>query len=421
MFRLGSGLIEQIQSLKTEEDPLVAGHVTEESGGQPLVSELTPANHNGRVVSIGVYLPRNAEASFVRDVGQLTRIDSSACSRIPHNVFLCGAKQWLDESGSEEAQAYRNAVKVGESLAALAYHKEECAGCTTLFFEGPRFVRLPIRFADPPALCGEDVAVVDEYARGQDHQLERRQLLGSVLCRQLQAVDDLAKYQGLLTSLHEFASRLTTEYTAFVKEFSLDAITDELAARKSEYINRANGAVAAIQNELLAIPVSTIVVGTQITRGEGWDLSNLVIFVSFLTFFVFLMILVHNQWLSLDAIADEVEHHSGQLRAKYASLGQTIAKGFDTVQKRISHQRRVLRTVVAIATAALAFSAGRYAYSFRYVRHSTVRAWDALTHRADGGYPLPMFDTQTPAVGMKVSAPTNATVATAADDPASPP
>lgn len=63
--------------------------------------------------------------------------------------------------------------------------------------------------------------------------------------------------------MSEFYSKYVDGYRLFVSNFSYDKVISELELAKVEYTGKIHKAFTDIQNQILGIPVATVVVATQ--------------------------------------------------------------------------------------------------------------------------------------------------------------
>ncbi|HGY8153981.1 TPA: hypothetical protein ACNTEA_005073, partial [Escherichia coli] len=65
-------------------------------------------------------------------------------------------------------------------------------------------------------------------------------------------------------------------YKVFVSGFSYEKILDQLRVAKIEEMGKIHKVFSDIQNQILGIPVATIIVATQMKQANGWDSQALI-------------------------------------------------------------------------------------------------------------------------------------------------
>jgi hypothetical protein len=108
-----------------------------------------------------------------------------------------------------------------------------------------------------------------------------------------------------MTSANQLAPMV---YRLFVSNFSYDKVRSELEAAQVEYTAKIHKVFTDIQNQLLTIPVATVVVATQMELATGSDqfwIDTAVLMGSFI-FVILVGFLVCNQKHTLDTLEKEI-------------------------------------------------------------------------------------------------------------------
>lgn len=97
--------------------------------------------------------------------------------------------------------------------------------------------------------------------------------------------------------------------------FFLRENTDQLRVAKIEEMGKIHKVFSDIQNQILGIPVATIIVATQMKQANGWDsqaLINTAVVLGALFFTIMILFVLFNQWQTLTAINDELNHKNNK-------------------------------------------------------------------------------------------------------------
>jgi hypothetical protein len=146
-------------------------------------------------------------------------------------------------------------------------------------------------------------------------------------------------------------------------QFSPDEVNYPAAGHFSEYLaedaridytQKIHKTIVDIQNQLLGIPVATIVVASQLKAPtdcgpELW--TNFAVLAGAWIFVVLLLIAIANQWLTLDVIGDEIDRQQTRLREEFAAVSDDFADTFAKLKGRITWHRWVLGVVALIGIA----------------------------------------------------------------------
>ena len=129
------------------------------------------------------------------------------------------------------------------------------------------------------------------------------------------------KFSVLLSKLEDIYKTLDHDYAVFASSFSYEKVRNEIENAKLEEQVKIHKVITDIQNQILGIPVATVIVATQFKTQKLAD-NNLIyqfwvntgIFVGVFIFSVFLWYLINNQKSSLKGIEEEIKRKDGVLR-----------------------------------------------------------------------------------------------------------
>lgn len=151
--------------------------------------------------------------------------------------------------------------------------------------------------------------------------------------------------------------------TTFVSGFSYEKIIDQLKAAKLEEFGKIHKTFSDIQNQILSIPISTMIVATQMKKANGWDvqaISNTAIIIGSLIFAISLIISLFNQMQTLNTIEEEVEYKKKQAKKLYKSIYEDICITFDAIDRRLFAQRIAIWCVGAVLAISVIYSVAIY-------------------------------------------------------------
>ena len=129
----------------------------------------------------------------------------------------------------------------------------------------------------------------------------------------------------------------------------------------SSVLNR--GVFADIQNQLLGIPVATIIVATQMkdVKALGYEFwVNTSVLVGCWVFSVLMIFLLHNQSHTLAVLRDEIDRQKRQLKKEYSAVADLFADTFRYLSKRAFTQRVILWIIDGFVVLGLVLSHAVY-------------------------------------------------------------
>ncbi|KAB0654284.1 hypothetical protein F7P73_02840 [Acinetobacter bohemicus] len=172
-------------------------------------------------------------------------------------------------------------------------------------------------------------------------------------------------FSVLLSKLGEIYKTLDHDYTVFASSFSYEKLRNEIENAKLEEQVKIHKVITDIQNQILGIPVATVIVATQFKTQKlaGNDLVyqfwvNTGIFVGVMIFSVFLWYLIKNQKDSLVGIETEIDRKDRVLQKTSDVYEKIKAENgnkapFSELMVRIKTQKTiftVVQWVTVIAT-----------------------------------------------------------------------
>ena len=195
------------------------------------------------------------------------------------------------------------------------------------------------------------------------HREQKLTILGNCV-KSLCSVFEMKKvFPQILSDAPAFNESIRKGYRIFVSGFSYEKIIDQLKAAKIEEFGKIHKSFSDIQNQILGIPISTMIVSTQMKKANGWDvqaISNTAIIIGSLIFAILLIISLFNQMQTLNTIEEEVAYKKKQAKKLYKSIYEDICITFDAIDRRLFAQRIAIRCVGAVLAISVIYSVAIY-------------------------------------------------------------
>ncbi len=167
------------------------------------------------------------------------------------------------------------------------------------------------------------------------------------------------RFKHLLTNASELGKKFEQGYQLFAAGFSYEKVRDQVEAARVEYSGKIHKVFSDIQNQLLSIPVATIVVATQMkgAKALGYEFwVNSAVLVGCWVFAILMMFLLHNQSHTLAVLRDEIERQKRQLRKEYAAIASSFTNTFKYLSRRAFAQRVILWVIDGLVVLGLFLS-----------------------------------------------------------------
>lgn len=226
-----------------------------------------------------------------------------------------------------------------------------------VFIDSAKFV-LPICY-DMGDLSKLSQQAGNEILARLDQDIHREQKL-VILIGVVKSLCSIApegdRFKHFLNNLQAVLKEFDEGYKLFVAGFSYEKIVDEMEDAKLEELAKIHRTFSDIQNQILSIPVATVIVATQIksTSKVGTILwVNTAILVGAIIFVVLTYLLLKNQRQTLDEIGQEIDRKREQIERDYSAIKDVTEKSMGSLKKRLRAQRRAFRAVEIIVTIGL--------------------------------------------------------------------
>jgi hypothetical protein len=156
----------------------------------------------------------------------------------------------------------------------------------------------------------------------------------------------------LAQNINELVKRITEGYKLFASSFSYSKMRGEVEKTQSEYVGRIHKTFSDIQGQILGLPVASLVVATQLRPARVCDVfafANFAVIAGGWLFAILLIASCLNQWLTLNAIAQEIKDQRRKLDEDFREIKDTFSLSFDAIGTRIFWHRGALIVIVVVA------------------------------------------------------------------------
>lgn len=285
----------------------------------------------------------------------------------PHPRFLVLDTKASSDDGSNiesEIGRYLLAVKLAKSF-------KEVAGFFDLddqslvFISNGRF-DIPVNYSADD-LSKMDVDVVQALTTlipSDTHKKQCAGILATAIVDLVRSQPPSSRFPFLLSHARELRTAYDQGYKMYAAGFSYEKLKDTVEAARVEYVGKIHKVLSDIQNQLLGIPVATIIVATQLKedKGTGPELFiNTAVLLGAWVFVALTLLLIRNQQHTLKVLKDEISRQKRQLLKEYAPVAEMLADTFKSLESRALTQTIVLWVIFAAVVAGLVLANWSYA------------------------------------------------------------
>ncbi len=167
------------------------------------------------------------------------------------------------------------------------------------------------------------------------------------------------RFQYLLEHAADLKKRYEQGYNLFASGFSYEKVRDQVESARLEYVGKIHKVFSDIQNQLLGIPVATIIVASQMkdAKAIGYEFwVNSSVLIGCWVFAVLMIFLLQNQSHTLGVIDIEIKRQKRQLEKDYASVATLFFDTFTYLTRRAETQKYILWAIDAFVVVGLLLS-----------------------------------------------------------------
>jgi hypothetical protein len=328
----------------------------------------------GSTVKVAIGTPRPGFALLSANLDTLLNYPTAHVKE-PAHFYL------LDSSYASPSSATPPDV-VGRYRAVLAFvgMLRTCAAFLDtqeemLVFVNDGKFEVPVKYTEAD-VRNVKIASIDALAKAIPDGMHAEQcasIMAEAVCELTAQLPSGKRFSFLLENADDLKERFDKGYKLFAAGFSYDKIKDEIEATQVEYAGKIHKAFSDIQNQLLGIPVATVVVATQMKESKAIDGNfwiSLAVLVGSFVFMLLMHFLLRNQRHTLEVVGIEIKRQKGKLEKEHAAIAENFVATFAALDKRYNAQRLVLYAVDGIVVVGFLLST-----FFFYTLNQPVQQW----------------------------------------------
>lgn len=204
------------------------------------------------------------------------------------------------------------------------------------------------------------------------HRKQKFAILAKAIVNQCKTIDAQNSFPHFLKHLKDVYETLDQDYAIFAAKFSFDEVYNEIRNTKLEEQVKIHKVITDIQNQILGIPIATVIVATQFKAQsqinkdyiyQFWVNTGVIIGVCI--FSITMLFLIRNQWDSLSSIKLELKRKNTDLQKRKRENGVSVydiimtkekKPPFEDLFKRITFQKIILGSISIITIVGLIVS-----------------------------------------------------------------
>mgnify|MGYP003583953414 FL=1 len=203
----------------------------------------------------------------------------------------------------------------------------------------------------------ENIDKIESYISANIHESQKQAILAKAIVNQCINEEIESSFVKLLEDLQSVFETLDHDYAVFSSDFSYEKLRNEIENSKLEEQVKIHKVITDIQNQILGIPIATVIVATQFKTQKQVD-GNLIyqfclntgIFVGVVIFVCILWFLLINQKESLIGLEKEIVRKDNKFKLDSSIVYEKIkSEGkppFEEIFNRIKTQKIILNSIM---------------------------------------------------------------------------
>lgn len=244
-----------------------------------------------------------------------------------------------------------------------------------VFISNGRFdVSVNYTAGDLASMDVDEVQALTALLPTDSHKKQCSGILATAVVDLMRAHPPSSRFSYLLSHAKELRAAYDQGYKMYAAGFSYDNLMDTVEVARMEYVGKIHKVLSDIQNQLLGIPIATIIVATQLKedKGSGPELFiNTAVLLGAWVFAALTLLLIHNQQHTLGVLKEEIARQRRQLSKEYIAVEDMFKHTFESLELRARTQTIVLWTILVVVIAGLGVA------HWSYVR-MTPNAWSRI-------------------------------------------
>lgn len=317
----------------------------------------------GDTVNLLVQLPLLKLGCLATDVDALLRFPKARIAELDAWFLITPRFAKNDTPVPDSIVRYRHALRLigllAETAAFLDKEKQEL-----VFLDRGKFV-IPVFYTEESLahFPMEDVGTLIDAICQDLHKEQKLKILAETIIAMTRDLETKERFRFLLAHLGELRQKFSDGYSLFASGFSYDKIKDELETAKIDFSIKIHKVFTDIQNQILAIPLATVIVATQMKIVETSTslVTNTALLAGCWVFYFLVHTAIRNQMVTLEALREEITRQSEKIAQEYASSSISLDKIFSFLTVRGKQQNRNLECIKRILLACIIAASIGYA------------------------------------------------------------
>ncbi len=279
----------------------------------------------------------------------------SAQSHLLEPVYIA-ENNWASGEPNEPLMfvQYRHAIEFFDWLRGRADHFDKDR---LVFLLSEKLEIIPsFEVSDLDEASFDGIDTLKELLAPDLHKEQRRAIAVKALVDMLSQLPTKERFPFLLRNLPQYVENVKNGYLLYAAEFSYEKIRNKVEEVRIDIASKINKTISDIQNQILAIPVATILVATQMKYGQENTLPNIALVIASIFFAGLMYLIIRNQKDTLKVLGSEISRQEKSLEKDYDKGAEQFKQAFAELRLRQQKQHKRLGALWGIVLLGLCLS-----------------------------------------------------------------
>ncbi|MBZ6068510.1 hypothetical protein ACKC5O_01825 [Aeromonas schubertii] len=344
--------------------------LNEDNVNESGINSLTPLDTNaievGDLIELNVTSPRIGLGILAPNINFLLGTNKAKIKEPRHYYIVSEDYYSGDNDAPECIVTYRSILNLIELLKESALYLDQDKSELLFLYEGKFSIPVLYSYDDFINIDGFYLNKIKNSFSDSLHREQKLAIFSTCIIEMSKGVALENRFKYILSNLYELYEKLSEGYAIFSSDFSYKKIRDEIDAAKVEFTQKIHSALTDIQNQVLGIPIATVISTTQMKASDHFLDYNFIINSSILTgsiiFAIMVWFLVRNQVITLHSLKKDVLSQRIAIDMKFSSLSERFKRDFDELDTRLQSQNKVMSTIKLFILLGVLFTTATYFY-----------------------------------------------------------
>ena len=279
------------------------------------------------------------------------------------SIYIVDIGYKYEPSSESKNPLFKNVLTIAylfKNLQSIADHKGEDGADPFVLFIGKDNLKISSKYdSEVLNLSLDNINLfINQFILSETHQEDKVLAVKNAL--QEAFSDKNISLTEFIKRFDHFFKIVKNNFQLYMDKFSFEDFKHKIEDEKREYLLKINKIFSDMQNQLLTLPIASVIAASQMSKvgGFGDGVKNIALLLGVYIFAYMIRIFAHNQEDSLDAMRSEIEIKKKEIQLKehsdyqkdYLDICKIGLDRVDTISDKIGAVLKLTSFVVLLVT-----------------------------------------------------------------------